>query len=439
MKQAFLYLILIFISSCGRPEIKNPEDLIATKAKAVVFIPKIDELFKLLPAQYQKYSDVLKAAVDDSKSAALVLTSLDPLEAYFVIPIKEGLGEALKEDVDEYILPEESEIWSGYLFVALEGSLPSRYGNKDFLPEDEDSIIFAKAKVDLLIENKDEELESYKKYKMLRIFRSFSSPEMNKIFTYFVTRDLVYFLKETKELSVSLSEKSMDAKCSLLSGSNSAKEWGAMNELTLPHYSNYPDADIEFSFACKPDKITFPLKGIETGLKSYYAYMNKPEAIFPMDTVFEKLRNSGEVNAVGAFSVDASSIGGEMLFEAEKGHVLHESFAKFCKHTMPFFITGWDEGESSNMIEEATLESFKLFGRNFDKKARLKANSKHLALYYPELGKSSLKIKKSDEMAVFKAFFKPKKFFSFDTGIKQVDMKLSVEGEQINFKADFKK
>ena len=427
------------LSACSRPEIKGPADLISQNAKAVVLIPKISKVFEVLPAQYKTFSSGLKYAVDDSKSAAFVITSLDPFEAYIAMPTLEGKEEQLKDFVGARLYSDDSDIWSNYLFVAVRGNLPSRYGNTDFLPENKNAIIFAKSNLEKLLENSKDRVEYMRSFKTLRFFRNFLSIEMNKIFTYFISHDLLDFAQQHEEFSVTISEKSLEVNSKLKSDSNAAKDWSSMKNITLPAYPQHPDSDLEFSLAFDPDKVSFPLKGVENGLKSYFAYMKKPEAIFPMDTVFEKLRDSGRINAVGAFSVDESSIGGEILAKAEKPKVLHESLAKFSDLSVPIFFTGWDQGEKSNMIEEATLQPFKLFGRNFDPGAVLKMNSEIVALYYPKLGKSSLSLQESAEKGLFKAFFKPGKFLPFETGIETVEMHLSVKDNEINFKADFKK
>ena len=405
-------------------------------AKAVVIIPKVEKVFALLPVQYQLYSELVKGALDVSKPAALVLTSLDPLEAYFALPVKEESAEQLKTLLDTFFSFEEKEVWSGYLFVAIRGSLPTSFGNKDFLSDNKDSIIFSKVQVDHLLESNEEKIKSFEKAKVLIQFRGLVSSEMNKILTYFVTHDMIKFLKQTEELTLSFEEKSLNLNCKLLENSEYFKNWNSMNELKLPEYPNVKDAGFEFSSSLNLSKMEFPLKGIETGFKTYFSIINKPEAIFPMDTVFEKLRKSGNVQAVGAFSTDLTTIGGEMIVQAENGKVLNESFSKFVQAGAPELFPDWQEGENIFITKP---REFMLFGRRFDSDISIQCSNEQLMLYYPELKNSTISLNKSNERGLFKAFIKDKTILPPGFGIKRVDMKISVEDGIIKFKADLEK
>ena len=436
MKHFISFFLLVLITSCGRPEINNPEDIISTNAKAVLFIPEIQKVYNLVPPQFQAAVLIFKAAVDDTKPLAFVMTSLEPPEAYFALPVKKGYEEQLKNAVENFYI-EESEVWSGYLFAAVRGSIPSSFGNKEFLPENKDALLFAKAQTEQLIKNNEAVLESYKKYKVLPVFRNLFSTELQKIFSYFTVHDFAEFLKQTEALTVALDDKALDIECQLREGTDYAKEWTSMKDFLLPELPG-TEADMEFSFSVDANKITFPLRGVETGLKSYFVYKEKPEAVFPMDTVFEKLRESARLKALGAFKVSEDRIGGEVILEAEKGRAFYESFNKFCTAVRPFFISSWKLDDETK-ISEAKMWDFYLFGHHFDSEASLRASEKQVALYYPGLGKNSISLKDSEEKGLFKAYFKPEKFFTLETGIERVDMKLSVLENEINFKAAFKK
>lgn len=435
MKLLLFILALILITGCGRPEIKNPEDIVSTDAKAVLYSPSLESIFKALPQELSIYSNVLYAFAEKDKPIALVLTALDPVEAYIAIPAKKGFEEELQKEIRNR-LSLESEFWSGYVFVVIKGSIPSSFGNKDFLPNNSGDAIFGMAEIGSLLSENEEKLEDFKDYKTLRVFRNLLSVADNRILSRFVTHDLMDFLKQVDEVNFSLNEAGLSFDFKLSPDSIYSKNLNSMSILTLPKLPQLKDSDLEFSSSVDLSKVDFPLKGIERGFKSYLAHINKTESIFPMDTVFEKLRLSGNVQTVGAFSTDENSIGGEVIIQADKGKVLHEAFSKFCKNTTAILFVDWEIGGDQELVTEAGFRDFVFFGRNFDSASKVMANEKQVSLYYPKLGKNTINLKSSGEKGLFKAALKTKNFWTIDVGIKSIDIKLSVEENVLKFKAD---
>ena len=435
MRIQIIYLLLFLLAGCRRPEINNPEDIIAQDAIAAVYVKSVASFFELLPEELQKYSNVSSALADDSKPLALVLTSIDPPEAYLAFPALEGKEEEIKKQLLAS-MGLESEYWSGYIFVSLKGALPSSFGNESFIPENIETVIYARSQVKKTLEENESSIKDFKRYKILRFFSEYVNSSTNRILTKFIQNETLDFLKQVEDIDISLSSTSFALNCKMAPDSSYAKEINSLQTLTLPVLPGLVKSDFEFSAAMDFAKLSYPLNGIESALRSYLGNINKLDAIFPMDTVFEKLRKSGAIQGTGSFAFDEAIFGGEFILQAENWKEFRESFIGFSKHTDPVFFTDWLEQEN---LFKTKLRYNTFLGRTFDKEARIMVNDKHLALYYPELGKSTIKLKESEEKGLLKALLKPKKVIPFNTGIKSIIFKVTAEENLLKLNAEIEK
>jgi len=442
MRCLFLFSVFIIIAGCGRKEIKKPADIIAANSKAVFFTPQLKRVFDNIPSdlspKFKFYRDGLSAVLDENQAAAVVITSFDPFEVYLALPAKEGLDESLKLFLDEQLqLSMKSESWSSYVFVPLKGNLPASFGNEKFLPRNEDAILYVKVDIEALLEGQDDKLESYKKYETLREFRSFCSDAMNRILTRFVTHDLSDFCKQAEMLQIELNSKKLSGSLTLKPGSDAAESFNSMKSFTLPVCENKGE-DLSFASTVDFSKLEFPLKGLETSLKSYLSLINKPEAIFPMDTVFQKLRESGKVNISGHFAVRDETLKGEGKAVAENGVTFNESLSKFCKLMAPEFVSPFIESDSKKKYGKAFFNPYIILGKSVKTEFRMDLDTDKIFLVDKSVDRPSVKIVNSQEKGLLKIFIKPESFLPLELGVNMLELEVTVEENEIKIHAERK-
>ena len=430
MQRIFLTSLFLLLLGCGRLEIKNPEDIISMDAKAVLFIPNLEPVLSRIPVEGNMGLWLLIGALDEKKSAALVITSLDPFEAYIALPVKKELEEQLTKTLATKDVSDIDQ-WSGYVFVSLRGSLPSSFGNKEFLPENKNAVLYARVKVPELLEGHDQKLESFKKYKSIRGYGYV--PSTGKILTRFLIHDFVDFSKQVESYELICDDEGLTANVKLINGSEQAKNFNSMVDFQLPVLDT-GESDIAFSSAVDFSKLDFPLTGLETAFKSYLSSINKGDTIFPMDSVFNKLRDAQRVHTKGIFKIIENNLTGQTVIKADQQEVINESVKKFVSLMSPEFF--------SNTEMKGKISSFKIL-RSLSLPART-VNTDMNLLIDPEFISISDKsdvgqeISISEEKGLLYMILEPSLFTSFDTAEKSLFLKVTVEENLIKLKAGLK-
>lgn len=393
MKILIIFTVYLLITGCGRPSVKNPEDIIADKAKAAIFIPKLKGIFEVLPEGLSLYAQGVSNVLDADKPAVIALTSLDPPQVYFALPVKEGQEKAVVDMAKSYFTKVEN--WSGYVFVALQGDIPGSYGNKKFLPESKDAIISGKVLVEELIQSNSEKIESYKKYTALRTFRSFLSSSQNKILTRFITHELVDILKDVKDINLEGDPQSFELTVNLKPESKLTKDINEMKDLTLPALPEKEGAGFEFSSAIDPAKISQLIDAIDFGLKTHLADSSRTSAIYALDDVFLNLKKSGTVKAVGSFNITENDLTGQAIIEAEHGE-------SFFKSISIFYLKAFDYLTVQLAADESTLEG-ELLPLKSEKESTFKlfADTRQVSFVEKRIPKPSLELRDSGEKGIF--------------------------------------
>ena len=429
MKRFLILTLFLLLIGC-KPEIKNPEDIIASDAKAVIYIPKVEEVLNLEPFKNNWHVGMLRGGVEGNKSAALVLTSVDPLVVYCALPAKGGQDEELQKLVSEYSSL-ESDFWSGYVFVSLKGSLPSSFGNKEFLPQDQSSIIYAKANVQQLIENNEEKLASYRKYNRINSY-GYKIP-YNEILTRFLTHNLADFAEEIEHCELDLNSEDLTLKINLKENSQHAENYNSMKDFKLPGLSS-ENSDIAFSSSVDFSKLDFPLNGFETAFKSYLSSINKGDVIFTMDSVFNKLREAKQVRSSGYFKINGNTLTGQTVFKAENQQLLSESTLKFLELMAPEFFS--EIKEEGSVKSAQILRSLTLPGKTVDSKMTVNVEPEVITVSDSEVQNKELSL--SEENGLFSLLVNTELLTNLDFGKKKAVLKVTVENNVIHLKAGLK-
>lgn len=414
--------------------IKNPEDIIADKAKAAIFIPKLKSIFDALPENLSNAAKGFANILDDNKPAVIALSSLDPPQAYFALPVKEGQEKTVIDMAKSYFSKAES--WSGYVFVALEGDIPGNFGNKKFLPESGNSIICGRVLVDELMLLNSEKIESYKKYTTLRAFRLFLNSSQNKIMTRFITHELVDMLKGVKEIHLESGPQSFELKMNLKPESILAKDINALKEVTLPALPEKDGVTFEFSSAIDPAKITQLVDGIDVGLKTYLADSSKTSAIYALDDVFLNLKKSGTVKSAGSFILTENDLTGQAVIEAENGESFFKSVSIFYLKAFDYLTLNVKSSENSiegellplNFIKSESGAAFKFF-----------ADKKQVSFVDKRVSRPSLQLRDSGEAALFKLKISKNAFKSTMLEDLNALLKMTVEENQLKLSGEISK
>lgn len=423
MKQVFIIFFIIFSWGCGRPEITGPKDIIATNAKAVLFCDSLESFFDALPEELSIYSGIPYAFAEKSRPVAVVLTSLDPVELYIAIPVKAGTEEELKKQLQSQ-MSLESEYWSDYVFVPIKGSLPSSFGNSKLLPKNKESLLYFKCDIPELLAGNKDALEKYKS-KPLSALRYILPKEQNRIISRFITHDLLDFAKELEEAEINFSKNSFEVALRLKAGSEQGKDYNSMSDYKLPQIDT-KNSDIAFALSADFEKVEFPLRGLEVAFKSYLSLIDKPAAIFPMDTVFEKLRASGHVQGAGQFKVVENKLEGNAFFRAENQKTLGESVLRFTELMAPEYFSPTQDGSKTKILRPLSLPQTSV-ETNLDLSIE-----EHIIAISDKSGRQF--IENSGNKGLLSVIAEAKYFTAFETNSKKAYLKVSSEENLIKIK-----
>ena len=329
---------MFLVQSCS----KNPsvESLIAKDPLAVVYLKSMKELKASLPAQAMMAVSMAEGAavgMDSEKPAVLVLTGLNPVTAYAVLPMKD----IAKKDAMTASMPEN--IKSGVvakgnnLLIPIYGSLPTEFEPYSSLKPE--SIIQISSDLDLLDKKygayirkqiKDglstiSELGSEKEVKMLQALSGFYEDLIDQ------------YLKNSQSLNIEYSKGefiTVDGSLTFKEGSKFAKASDALGKYKLPELKGLESGAVYYSTVMDWKEVE-PLFGnfIET-MGPFYKEMGINMDLRKFMDMFKKV---GKTEMVGSMNLDMAEnkMAMNYILRAEEGvlmnTIMQEIFTDFAK------------------------------------------------------------------------------------------------------------
>lgn len=353
MGKYIVLLLIVALQSCSKNV--DPKELIAKDPLAVVHIKSMKSLKASLPPQAMMAVSMAEGAavgLDNEKSILLVLTTLNPVSAYLVLPVK-GISKK-----DQLVNSFPAQIKTGVktsgnnLLVPLYGSLPTVFAKYEKLNDSELSIT---ANLEAMHDKYGDYISKKMKEGGSLFSESVGESEQNLITGIFGFYEVLVneYLKNSKQLSIDFTKSdqiNIDFKWEFKEGSAMSIAAASLMNRTIPKAEALSKMPMYYAMSMNWKDVE-PLFGSSIkALDPLYKAMNLEIDFTDFMDAFKKM---GDMDAVGgmAYGADLTDIKMHYIFKTENNSLLKQTlnnwFEKLSEKENPMLLVKKSEEKFS--------------------------------------------------------------------------------------------
>ena len=302
----FCLLSVLFYQSCSKGV--DPRDLIAKDPLAVVYLKSLKDFEATLSPQMIMATAMAKGAIsglDDTKPVLFVLTGLEPVSAYVVIPLKDISEKDSLLSSMPATMKSGAEVKGNNLLMPVAGSLPTEFETYDKLQSS--SIIHAIADVDQI----EKKHGKYIRSKMLEGVNALdvlsTSDEEKELFSSlgeFYADFLSSYMKESNYFNIEYRNSQFPTITGLWNfkkGSKMAEAANRLGKRNLPDIKELKSMPVYYSSTLSWEDVEPMFGGSVESLAKFYKAFGMD---LDMKEVLEDMRKVGNVDMVMGMNMD---------------------------------------------------------------------------------------------------------------------------------------